>query len=94
MRETLFDHCVRTNDSKLVKQWDADRNAPLTPQSVSYGSKKKFGGTVNADISGRLLLQREPVEDPVAHTVPEQKRCLGRPICLLVIRIWRLNGIR
>lgn len=41
MRETLFDHCVRTNDSKLVKQWDADRNAPLTPQSVSYGSKKK-----------------------------------------------------
>lgn len=32
----------RTN---LLKQWDESRNFPLTPDTVSYGSKKKVRWT-------------------------------------------------
>ena len=37
----------RTN---LLKEWDESRNFPLTPDTVSYGSKKKSGGRVKTAI--------------------------------------------
>lgn len=40
MRESLYDYCCRTQNEKLLSAWDV-RNAPLTPQDVSYGSKRK-----------------------------------------------------
>ena len=41
MRETLYDFCIRTGQQTLLQEWDAKRNAPLTPKDLSYGSKKK-----------------------------------------------------
>lgn len=40
-RETLYDHCLRTGKQELLSSWD-DANAPLTPKTISYGSKKKL----------------------------------------------------
>lgn len=41
MRELFYDRCVHTGNTELLEQWD-ERNAPLTPKTVSYGSKKKL----------------------------------------------------
>lgn len=41
MRETLYDFCIRTGQQTLLQEWDVERNAPLTPRDLSYGSKKK-----------------------------------------------------
>jgi len=41
-RESLYDYCIRTGKTKLLEQFDAGENAPLTPQTVSYGSKRKL----------------------------------------------------
>ena len=41
MRELFYDRCVHTGNTELLGQWD-ERNAPLTPKTVSYGSKKKL----------------------------------------------------
>ena len=37
----FYDRCVHTGNTELLGQWD-ERNAPLTPKTVSYGSKKKL----------------------------------------------------
>lgn len=41
MGATLYDYCRRTGEEELLRQWDQERNGSLTPQKVSYGSKKK-----------------------------------------------------
>lgn len=41
MRESLYDRCIRTGNTMLLSEWD-EQNAPLTPQTVSYGSKQKL----------------------------------------------------
>lgn len=41
MRETLFDYCKRTGELELLRQLNSERNGALTPETVSYGSKKK-----------------------------------------------------
>ena len=41
MRETLANYCQRTGCGELLAQWDWRRNQPLTPESVTYGSKQK-----------------------------------------------------
>lgn len=41
MRETLRAYCERMQLCDLLAQWDASRNLPLTPDTVSYGSKRK-----------------------------------------------------
>lgn len=41
MRENLYDFCNRTGQSILLEQWNVEQNLPLTPQDISYGSKKK-----------------------------------------------------
>lgn len=41
MQETLHDFCVKTQNQVLLSQWDKERNSPLTPAQLSYGSKRK-----------------------------------------------------
>ncbi len=53
MRETLFDYCKRTGELELLRQWNSERNGALTPETVSYGSKRRCGGAVGKAMSGR-----------------------------------------
>lgn len=41
MWETLYEYCKRTGTEYLLQQWDQVRNAPLMPEQIRYGSKKK-----------------------------------------------------
>ena len=41
MRESLADYCIRFQRQDLLSQWDGPDNAPLTPDAVSYGSRRK-----------------------------------------------------
>lgn len=41
MRESLADFCHRTGREDLLAEWDTKRNLPLTPETTSYGSKRK-----------------------------------------------------
>ena len=41
MQNTLSDYCARFSDGALLREWDGERNAPLTPQSVCAGSHRK-----------------------------------------------------
>ena len=41
MRESLADYCIRFQRQDLLSQWDGPGNAPLTPATVSYGSRRK-----------------------------------------------------
>ena len=40
MRETLADYCRRADRDDLLEEWDFERNRTLTPDTISYGSKK------------------------------------------------------
>lgn len=40
VRETLADYCRRTDRGDLLEEWDFERNHPLTPDTISHGSKK------------------------------------------------------
>ena len=40
MRQSLFDYCRLYQKQNLLDEWDAERNLPLTPQTVTYGSHK------------------------------------------------------
>lgn len=41
MRQSLFEWCSKAEDDTLLRQWDTEKNADLTPYTVSYGSQKK-----------------------------------------------------
>lgn len=41
MRQTFYEFCMLHERTNLLKEWDESRNFPLTPDTVSYGSKKK-----------------------------------------------------
>lgn len=41
MRMSLHDYCAQRDRPGLLAQWDAERNAPLTPERVTYVSKQK-----------------------------------------------------
>ena len=45
MRQTFFEICMLHERTNLLKEWDKSRNFPLTPDTVSYGSKKKVWWT-------------------------------------------------
>ena len=45
MRQTFNEFCMLHERTNLLKQWDESRNFPLTPDTVSYGSKKKVRWT-------------------------------------------------
>ena len=38
MRQSFFDYCRLYQKQNLLDEWDAERNLPLTPQTVTYGS--------------------------------------------------------
>ena len=41
MREALYDFCIANRKETLLRQWDREKHAPLTPSNVSQGSHKK-----------------------------------------------------
>ena len=41
MRESLSEYCRHEQREDLLKEWDRERNLPLTPDTVSRGSKKR-----------------------------------------------------
>ena len=41
MRESLHNYCMRENRKFLLWEWDSASNFPLTPYTISYGSKQK-----------------------------------------------------
>lgn len=41
MRKTLYDYCAEQKDTSLLQQWDVERNQGLSPQTLSYGSRRK-----------------------------------------------------
>lgn len=41
LRETLYNYCLEYGREELTSQWHTVKNVPLTPESVTYGSKKK-----------------------------------------------------
>ena len=61
MRQTLYEFCCRNNKDLLLLQWDAEKNAPLTPQQVTAGTLRKawwkcpLGHSYSAVISSRAL---------------------------------------
>lgn len=42
MRVSLYRYCVNQEDETLLRQWHTARNSPLTPQTVTYGSRRKL----------------------------------------------------
>ncbi|MBS4880587.1 MAG: zinc-ribbon domain-containing protein [Firmicutes bacterium] len=40
MRQTLFGFCTENHREALLTEWDAAHNVPLTPETVTYGSRK------------------------------------------------------
>lgn len=40
MRLSLYDWCIRNQKEYLLEEW-SDKNLPLTPKDISYGSKEK-----------------------------------------------------
>lgn len=45
MRQTFYEFCMLHERTNLLKEWDESRDFPLTPDTVSYGSKKKVWWT-------------------------------------------------
>ena len=41
MGQSLDLFCRRYGHTRLLDEWDAERNLPLTPESVSYGSHER-----------------------------------------------------
>ena len=45
MRESLADFCHREHREELLAEWDTEKNLPLTPETVSRGSKHRVWWT-------------------------------------------------
>ena len=41
MTQSLYDYCSSCGMTALLEQWDTEKNAPLTPQTVRCGSRQK-----------------------------------------------------
>ena len=41
---------------ELITEW-SEKNLPLTPDDITFGSNKKYGGKVLADTNGRQALR-------------------------------------
>lgn len=41
MRKSLYEYCMREDHGSLLQEWDSASNLPLTPDTVSRGSKRK-----------------------------------------------------
>ena len=40
MRQSFFDYCRQYHKEALLDEWDTAHNLPMTPQTVTYGSKR------------------------------------------------------
>lgn len=40
MKTSLYDYCTQNGAAALLRQWHPTKNAPLTPEGLSYGSKQ------------------------------------------------------
>ena len=40
MRTSLYDYCVEHDRPGLLREWHPTKNAPLTPEGITYGSKR------------------------------------------------------
>lgn len=40
MRTTLYDYCRKYDRPELLREWHPAKNAPLTPEGITYGSKR------------------------------------------------------
>lgn len=45
MRESLEHYCQRTGNNHILREWDAEKNQPLTPATISHGSRVKVWWT-------------------------------------------------
>lgn len=41
MRTTLSEYCTGHDRPALLAEWDGEKNAPLTPENITYGSKRR-----------------------------------------------------
>ena len=41
VRESLDEFCMREGRGELLEQWLKEKNFPITPRDISYGSKRK-----------------------------------------------------
>lgn len=41
---------------ELITEW-SEKNLPLTPDDITFGSNKKYGGEVLADTNGKQALR-------------------------------------
>lgn len=54
---------------ELITEW-SEKNLPLTPDDITFGSNKKYGGKVLADTNGRQALRLVLMEK-----MPDMFRC-------------------
>ena len=54
---------------ELVSEW-SEKNLPLTPDDITFGSNKKYGGEVLAVMNGRQALRLVLMEK-----MPDMFRC-------------------
>lgn len=66
MRESLASFCQRNNREELLREWDSERNLPLTPESVSYGS-----GPANMVTTGKPPCTPAPAAAQAVHTAAD-----------------------
>ena len=41
MRQSLYNYCIEHDKEILLQEWYSTKNAPLTPKTVTYGSRQK-----------------------------------------------------
>lgn len=42
MRQNLYDYCIEYGKESILQQWNSGKNVPLTPQGITYGSRRKI----------------------------------------------------
>ena len=74
MRANLEEYCIRRGKPEILAQWDAARNAPLTPEDIPHSSREKVwwrcerGHAYRASIQSRVIMGSGC---PVSETVPQ-----------------------
>lgn len=51
---------------ELIAEW-SEKNLPLTPDDITFGSNKKYGGKVLADTNGKQALRLVLMEKNVRY---------------------------
>lgn len=57
MKRSLYEYCETSGRRDLLPQWDARRNAPLTPETVSYGSQRRVWWTCEKGHSWEAMVK-------------------------------------